>query len=107
MGIQREKDDPESMIKYHQIYSLTQMSQYEGVWAGFLLNYRELSGEEETYFLDIEDFNEFLKGNLKKSINKGDIVLYGGIKVNQEKKRINYRFDVQKMIEDISKKKLG
>ena len=108
MGIQREKSDPESMIKYHQIHSLTQMSQYEGLWAGFLLNFRtESTGKEETYFLDIEGFNEFLKGNLKKSINIGDILLYGGIKLEQEKKRINYRFNVQKMIEDISKKKLG
>lgn len=108
ISIQREKNDPEAMIKYHQIYSLTQMSQSEGVWGGFLFNFRsEKTGEEETYFMDIVDFNEFLQNNSKKSINTGDIILYNGLKIEQEIKRVNYRYNVQKMIQDISARKLG
>ena len=42
MNVQLSKDEKSSkMIKYHQIESLTEMSRYNGLIAGFLLNFRD------------------------------------------------------------------
>ena len=46
---------------------------------------------------------DFLCDTDKKSINKLDIVQYGGIKISQKLKRTQYTYDVKKMLEDIIK----
>ena len=49
----------------------------------------------------IEDFNEFVANTDKKSINAGDIVVYGGIPIETTKKRKWFTYNIDKMIEDI------
>lgn len=104
IGFQLTANDPDAMIKHHQIEGLRELAAHEGIWAGFLFNFRH-ENSEETYFLDIKDFDEFLKGTTKKSINTGDIQLYDGLKINQELKRKHYRYNVQAFIEDLAKRK--
>ena len=102
IGIQRSPKEPEKMIKFHQINSLVQASTKEGVYAGFVLNFRDDETlEEETYFLRIKDFCDFLIENDKKSINKTDVKKYNGILVEQKKKRTLYTYNIKKMVEDI------
>lgn len=98
-----EDDENNSMIKWHQIDGLTKASKYDNVIAGFLLNFRLDSGEQLLYFLSIKDFNRFRASTTKKSINIMDVVLYGGIKINGEKLRVNYRWNLDEFLNSQSK----
>ena len=64
------------MIKLHQINSLTQSSLHEGVYAGFIFNFRddEDIDNNDTYYMPIGCFNDFLVERDKRSINKLDVV---------------------------------
>lgn len=105
ISIQRVPTEPkDKMIKAHQINSLIQLSQAYGSIAGFVFNFRNKENlDEDTYFMSIENFSNFLTKNDKKSINKLDVVQYGGIKMGQKLKRTQYDYDIKKMIEDIKK----
>lgn len=95
------------MIKMHQINSLSNFSLFNGINAGFVLNFRDESVEDnnETYFLPIQNFNNFLVESGKKSINKKDVVTYGGILVEQNKKRTHYSYNINKMFSDLNKER--
>lgn len=102
IGFELDKKKPQKMIKAHQIEGLAKLIPYENIIAGFIFNFRDEEREDEqTYFMRIEDFNEFVVNTDKKSINAGDIVTYGGIPVENEKKRKWFTYNVSKMIDDI------
>jgi penicillin-binding protein-related factor A (putative recombinase) len=98
-----EKDKKSANIQWHQIDGLTKASEYDNVVAGFLLNFRLDNGEQLLYFLNIKDFNRLRKNTTKKSMNIMDIVLFGGIKINGEKLRVNYRWDLDEFLKSQSK----
>lgn len=98
-----EKDGKSAMIQWHQIDGLTKASEYDNVIAGFFLNFRLSNGEQLLYFINIKDFNRFRRDTDKKSINIMDVVLYGGIKINGEKLRVNYRWNLDEFLESQSK----
>lgn len=98
-SIQISKEEKNKEIKYHQIQSLKEANKYENIISGFILDFRE----NKTYWIYIEDFLLFLKENNKKSINISDIEKYNGIEISKKKLRINYRYDIKKMIIDIQK----
>lgn len=97
-----EEDGKNAMIMWHQIEGLTKASEYDNVTAGFLLNFRLDNGEQLLYFLNIKEFNEFRKNTNKKSLNIMDIVLHGGIKINGEKLRVNYRWNLDEFLKSQS-----
>ena len=102
IGFELDPEKPQKMIKAHQIEDLTKLIPYDGIVAGFVFNFRdEDRGNEQTYFMRIEDFNEFVHNTDKKSINAGDIVVYGGIPIENTKKRKWFTYNVNKMIDDI------
>ena len=103
ISIQRLPEEKNKMIKLHQINSLTQSSLHEGVYAGFIFNFRddEDINNNDTYYMPIGCFNDFLVERDKRSINKLDIVQYGGIKLSQKIKRTRYTYDINKMIQDV------
>lgn len=104
IGIQRIPEDPEKMIKYKQIESLIEMSLYDGIKAGFVLNFRDDDKNlDNTYYLSIENFSKFLNETHKKSINKMDCELRG-IKIESKLLRKNYKYNIKKMIDDIIEK---
>ena len=49
---------------------------HEGVYAGFIFNFRDEEdiNNDDTYYMSIQDFNNFLVERDKKSINKLDVV---------------------------------
>lgn len=98
-SIQISEEEKNKEIKYHQIQSLKEANKYENIISGFILDFRE----NKTYWIYIEDFLLFLKENNKKSINISDIEKYNGIEISKKKLRINYRYDIKKMIIDIQK----
>lgn len=108
IGFELEPKKPQKMIKSHQINGLTKLIPYENIVGGFIFNFRdEDRGNEQTYFMRIEDFNEFAYNTDKKSINTGDIVTYGGIPIESIKKRKWFTYNIDKMIDDIEKYYLG
>lgn len=98
-----EKDGKSANIQWHQIEGLTKASEYNNATAGFLLNFRLDSGEQLLYFLNIKDFNKMMKNVNKRSFNIMDVVLYGGIKIDGEKKRVNYRWNLDEFLKKQSK----
>jgi recombination protein U len=96
MSIQFTKEEKGKMIKINQIQGLLKAQQHEGVYAGLLLNFRET---EHTYWLGVNEFNQFYTTTTKKSINEKDIQEYKGILIPQRKKKVRYAYDVLKMIE--------
>ena len=92
-------------IKLNQVVGLRKASVYNGVYAGFLFNFRKK--DNETYWLNIKDFLRFHKDTNKVSINKKDVIEYGGIQTNQTLKRIHYKYNVIQLLCDITNEKLG
>lgn len=108
--IQTSFEQNGGMIKYHQINALINGSMFDGIEGVLLLNYRELDDtevivDEYTYMMDIKDFTRFLEETGKKSINKNDVVNYGGILVPQRKSRKYFTYDVKTTIETYLKNK--
>ena len=98
-----KEDNKNANIQWHQIEGLTKASEFNNVTAGFLFNFRLDNGEQLLYFLNIKDFNRFRENTNKRSINIMDIVLYGGIKINGIKKRVNYHWDLSDFFESQAK----
>lgn len=103
MSIQRtEAEEDNKMIKYCQIEGLQKASKYEGVKAGFILSfYNEITGNENTFYISIDNFINFLVKENKKSINMLDVIRYDGIKVTQTKKRVKYHYHISELINKI------
>ena len=102
IGFEIDPEKPQKMIKAHQIQELTKLIPYKDIIGGFVFNFREEERElEQTYFMRIEDFNEFVANTDKKRINAGDVVVYGGIPIETTKKRKWFTYNVDKMIDDI------
>lgn len=89
---------PYSMIRENQIKELTESSKYNLV-AGFIFNYREK--ENATYFMFIDDFNNMTSQISKKSFNINDLEKYGAVKIDCDKKRTRYRYNILKFISEI------
>ena len=94
------EEDKDKFIKYHQLCSLREMSQYDGIRAGLILNFRdEETKTERTYFMPIGRFDNMVKAIGKKSFNEIDLIKNFAIKLNGEKKRIHYKWDLSNMLE--------
>ena len=84
------------MIKKHQYEQMFQkIGEHER--ALLILQFER----ENTYALKIEDFYRFLQDSTKNSINKLDIVQYGGIIIEQKLLRKNYCYNVKKLLTSI------
>jgi penicillin-binding protein-related factor A (putative recombinase) len=88
---------------WHQIEGLTKASEYDNCVSGFLFNFRLDNGEQLLYFMNIKDFNRFRTNTNKKSLNIMDIVLNDAVKINGEKLRKNYRWDLDEFLKSQSK----
>lgn len=105
LSIQRDPEDKNSkMIKAHQIADLVKYSLFDGVNCGFVLNFRSKDlMEEETFYLSIENFSRFMAENPKESINRSDVVLYDGVKLDQKLKRTQYHYQVKELLERLNR----
>ena len=91
-----ERDGNRGMIKKHQYEQMFQkIGEHEK--ALLILQFER----ENTYALKIEDFYRFLQDSTKKSINKLDVVQYGGIIIEQKLLRKNYCYNVKKLLTSI------
>lgn len=94
-------EDNSKSIKKCQIYGLCDFSLYDGISAGFLMNFRKT---ENTYYLDIDNFLRFMIDTDKKSINEKDVIEYGGLIIPSKKKRTRSSYDIEMLIEFIERR---
>ncbi|AKO92048.1 hypothetical protein BEH_08015 [Priestia filamentosa] len=104
----------EKIIKEHQIKYLKEAVDYDGVIAGFVFNFRE--SDNATYFVHIDDFIQYKNHaegkddsiTYKSKVNKSSIPIAIceeiGIPVENMKKKVRYRYYINKLIDDISEK---
>ena len=87
------------MIHLHQIESLKKFATFKSVVSGFILDFRK---SDNTYFIYIEDFLHIIELVDKKSVNESDLKTYGDpVLINKTKLRVNYRYDVEKFLNDV------
>jgi penicillin-binding protein-related factor A (putative recombinase) len=103
----------ESIIKAHQIEALAKAATYDGLIAGFLFNFREC--DNSTYFVHINDFIKYkniaeneLDHTYISKVNKSSIPIgiceEIGIKVENVKKKVNYRYYIGKLLDELIEK---
>lgn len=84
------KSLPLAKIRENQIKGMYKASQYKGIYAGFLINFREL---EETYYIPVMAVVEFINSNVRKSIPV-EWCRENGVRIEQKKKRTRYTYDL-------------
>lgn len=98
LSFERAKEDKGVIHKY-QIDSLLKFSKYNNVVSGFLLDFR-LS--DTTYFLKIDEFINMANSIEKKSFNEKDLLKYcSPITIEKKKMKVNYKYNVCKLLEEI------
>lgn len=102
------------MIKEHQIATLASEANFPGVYPGLIFNFREQ--DNATYYIHIKDFlnyQEVAAGKVVPSpyrgkINEGSVPIHIcdqiGIRIECEKKRVHYRYDIKSLIEKVKGK---
>lgn len=98
-----ETDPSENaIIHYHQIDGLKKAANYNGIIPCFLVNWRndELN-TQITYAITISDFEEMINKINKKSFNVVDMINYGAVKVDSTKLKVNYKYDIEKLLNDL------
>lgn len=92
--------DEKGDIHYHQICGLQEIGKYHYICAGFLIWFRK---NNETIFLQIGEFLRLIDMIDKKSFNLNDLdnnkIQYNI--VEQTKLRVNYRYNIDKLLEEI------
>ena len=100
LSIQSKEDAEQKKsadIKYHQITALQEANEYQGVFAGFVINFRSTN---HTYWINIVSFSNFLINENKKSINENDAKAYG-VLIDQKIVRTTYSYDIKKWVDEI------
>ena len=99
-SFQRDKKEKSKNIKLSQIEGLTEASKYNGVYAGFVFNF----DKGETVWMNIKDFNEFYNTTTKGSINYQDMLEYGCITIEKHLLKVNYKYEITNLLDEIIKK---
>ena len=89
------------MIRECQIKGLDNWSKYSNTVCGFIINFSAINNE--TYFVKIIDFLIQTNDLGNKSISYCDVLNMNPVKINSEKLRTNYKYDVEKFLEEFSK----
>lgn len=100
-----KEKQPSRMIHKHQIIALRDYGEYDRVFSGFIFNFRnEKENTQTTYFQDIDDFITMTNEVNKKSFNKKDLLKYNPIEIAGTKKRVNYKWDIDKFLKNMGAK---
>ena len=101
ISFERDKEEKnKKMLHYHQIIGLYKASQYDGVNAGILADFKT-SGM--TYYLPIEKFMDFFNSTSKKSISEKDFNALSAIVIEKKLLRTNYEYNIRKLFKDLEK----
>lgn len=97
ISFERSKEESR-VIHFHQIAGLEKWSQYNGIVAGFIIEFRQL---EKTVFLSIDEFKKLIKSIDKNSFNYKDLEKHN-IKhrvIEQTLMKKNYKYNIKDFIE--------
>lgn len=89
---------PLTMLRQNQIDGLKDASKHNLV-AGMLINFR--NDKNDTFFLLIDEYLDMMDSLNKKSFNIKDLENIGATRIESEKKRTRYRYNVEKMIKEL------
>lgn len=98
----QNKSIPFSMVRKNQIDSLREYSKHN-LFAGLICNYR--NEDNDTFFIDINDFIYMQSTINKKSFNVDDLIRYNALRIESKKKRIHYLYDVKKFTKTLVERK--
>lgn len=97
ISFERDKND-KGVIHCYQIDSLKKLSKYKNVISGLIIDFRKT---ENTYFVNIKDWDKLIGDINKKSFNESDLIKFRSlIYINKKKLKINYRYDVDNFIKN-------
>jgi len=88
------KSIPLDKIRDNQIKGMYKAVQYTGIYAGFLINFRDL---EETYYITVQDMVAFINSTERKSIPV-EWCRENGIRLEQKKKKVRYTYNLSKWL---------
>ena len=83
---------PLAKIRENQIKGMAKADGHRGIYAGFIINFREL---EETYYIPVMDIITFINSKERKSIPVEWCRDYG-IRIEQKKKRTHSNIQLKK-----------
>lgn len=103
----------EKIIKSYQIKSLLEATEFDDVIPGFIFNFRE--PDNKAFFIHIKDFVAYkniaenqLEHTYKSKINKSSIPIgiceEIGIEIHNVKKQVNYRYYINKLLDELIQK---
>lgn len=99
ISFERTKKD-KGEIHYHQIEYLKSCSQYQNVIPGLIIDFR---GTDNTWFLNIKEWDDLINPISKKSFNESDLISYSHpILISKKKLKVNYRYNIQRFIDDVT-----
>lgn len=100
----RKKEDKKE-IRLNQIEGLIKARKHKGVFAGFVVEFRE---RKEVLYLDIVDFALFYKTSTKNSINYSDMIKIGAIKVDTTILKVrSVRYDIVELFRNVIEHRSG
>lgn len=98
----KDEDSLNGMIHRHQIIGLAKFYSYEGVSAGFILNFRnENEMTQVSYYISIKCFMSMISDIDKQSFNINDLKDHGAIAIDGTKKRTRYKWNIEKLMNSI------
>lgn len=98
-SFERDKSE-KGIVHYYQIKNLKDFAQYNRVISGLVLDFRS---SDNTYFLNINQWDDFISHIEKKSFNEKDLLEYASpILIHKEKLKINYRYDLESFLNDVN-----
>ena len=86
------------MLRDNQIKGLLEAAKHNLV-AGLIVNFR--NNNNDTFFVSINDFLNMISNINKKSFNIKDLENIGALKIENNKKRTRYTYNIQKMINEL------
>lgn len=97
-SFERTKED-KGIIHYYQVETLKKYGEYNNTVSGFILDFRK---SDNTYFLNINDWDELITSIEKKSFNEDDLLKYTNpILINKKKLKVNYKYNIEDLMEKL------
>lgn len=99
ISFERTKND-KGEIQYHQIEYLKSCLNYRNIIPGLIIDFR---GTDNTWFLNIKEWDDLINSISKKSFNESDLISYSHpILISKKKLKVNYRYNIQRFIDDVT-----
>lgn len=100
ISFERTKKD-KGEIHYHQIEYLKSCLIFKNIISGLIIDFR---GTDNTWFLNIYEWDDLINSITKKSFNESDLLSYTHpILISKKKLKVNYRYNVEEFINNVTK----